>query len=280
LLVVMGEVLGRIVIEQDSEPVLPVLWDVLRDGVFVIAVVLLGEAVHSRGVRTAEARERLLRAEAEREREAERRVTEERLRIARELHDVLAHTLAVMMVQTGLAVDLVDEQPAEAKTTLRTVRAAGREAMSELRATVNLLRSGDGGAASRAPMPGLNQVDALLEAATSAGLRVDLQQTGEHRPLPPAVDLTAYRIVQECLTNVVRHAHASSATIAVRYGLSDLVIEVTDNGHGGNGIATSGHGLTGMAERAAAVGGSLESGPGPAGGFRVRACLPAAHVPA
>src|SRR6266516_133423 len=197
----------------------------------LVTLLLLGEAVRSRRAWLAEVRERLARAAAERKREAASRVEQERLRIARELHDVMAHTISVIAVQ----------------------------------------------AAPLAPTPGLSQLDSLLEAAHHAGLQVEAVVAGEPRPLPAAVDLTAYRIVQESLTNVARHAGASSAIVAVRYERNSVVIEVCDDGRGATAVAAAGqggHGLAGMAERAAAVGGRLETGPRSAGGFRVWSSLP------
>jgi signal transduction histidine kinase len=263
---------------REGTPAAEVFAGFLPQASLLVALLLLGEAVRSRRAWLAEVRERLARAEAEREREASHRVEQERLRIARELHDVMAHTIAVITVQAGVAADVLSDAPDEARRALGTIRAAGREAMAELRATVGVLRDGDGQAAPRAPAPGLGQLDGLLETASHAGLRVETVVAGEPRPLPPAVDLTAYRILQESLTNVARHAQATSATVAIRYEPDGIVIEVCDDGRGASGAPVpgeGGHGLEGMAERAAAVGGRLEAGPRPAGGFRVWSSLPA-----
>ena len=249
----------------------------LADAALLAAVLLLGEAVRTRRAWAEEVRRRLQRAEQDREREAARRVAEERLRIARELHDVLAHTVAGLNVQAGAAADAVDDAPEQAKTSLHAIRQHSRAAMAELKATVGLLR---GGASDtpRTPAPGLAQLDALLQTVTDAGVQVDVSVAGTARPLPGAIDLTAYRILQESLTNVVRHAHASAARVLIRYDPDEIVVEVDDNGHGpaaaGNGAG--GYGLVGMHERAAAVGGALEAGPRPGGGFRVHAELPTA----
>ncbi|HZD67719.1 MAG TPA: sensor histidine kinase [Actinomycetes bacterium] len=244
----------------------------------LVTLLLLGEAVRSRRAWMAEVRERLDRAAAEREREAQRRVEQERLRIARELHDVMAHTISVITVQAGMAAEVLADAPDAARQALGEIRAASREAMAELRATVGVLRDGDGQAAPRAPTPGLDQLDDLLEAVRRGGLRVETVVAGDPRPLPPAVDMTAYRILQESLTNVARHARATTATVAVRYEPGGVVLEVCDDGRGVEaepGAGRRGFGLAGMAERAAAVGGRLEAGPLPAGGFRVWSSLPA-----
>jgi signal transduction histidine kinase len=238
------------------------------------AAVFLGEAVHNRRAYAAEVRERLRRAETEREQEALRRVTEERLRIARELHDVVAHTIGVITVQAGVAEDLFEDRPEEARAALRTIRSASREATSELKATIGVLRGANGAGDPRAPAPGLEQVDHLIEAAAGGGLRVKLDVSGERRPLPAPVDLAAYRIIQESLTNVLRHAHASAADVALTYGPDAIEVTVADDGRGPQVSSANGHGLIGMKERATAVDGWLEAGPGPNGGFTVRAHLP------
>jgi signal transduction histidine kinase len=257
------------------------LADLLRDSLItdaalLAAVLLLGEAVRNRRAWAEEVRARLRRAEQDREREAERRVQQERLRIAREMHDVLAHTIAAINVQAGVAGDVIDEAPDKARASLRDIRRQSRDAIAELRATVGVLREGDT-AAPRAPVPGLAELDGLVEMAAGAGVRVEVVVAGVARPLPGRVDLTAYRIVQESLTNVVRHAHASAATVSVRYDPEAVLLEVQDDGSGDTNGATAdrgGHGLIGMRERAAALGGSLHAGVAPGGGFLVQATLP------
>jgi signal transduction histidine kinase len=224
----------------------------LTDAALFAAVLFLGQAVRNR------------RAWAEEV--AERRVQDERLRLARELHDVMAHTVAAMNVQAGVAADVVDDSPEQAKAALQAIRDQSRAAMNELKATVGVLRD--------APAPGLAELDALVRTTGDAGVETAVSVGGTVRPLPGAVDLTAYRIVQESLTNVVRHARATVATVTVRYDPDAIVVEVRDNGRGAvNG--TGGHGLVGMRERAAAIGGTLDAGPAPGGGFRVHAELPA-----
>jgi signal transduction histidine kinase len=279
--VVVGGTVARLD-EGDS------LADVLRtslitDAALLAAVLLLGEAVRNRRAWAEEVRRRLLRAEEDREREAERRIQQERVRIAREMHDVLAHTIAAINVQAGVAADVIDEAPEKARASLRDIRQQSRDAMAELRATVGVLREG-ATEAPRAPAPGLAELDGLVDTAARAGLRIDVSVAGAARPLPGAVDLAAYRIVQEALTNVVRHAHASAATVSVGYDDPNVVVvEVQDDGSGDtNGATTAhdGHGLIGMRERAVAVGGTLQAGAAPGRGFRVHATLPTREAPA
>ncbi len=270
---------------REHTPALEVLTSFLPQASLMVALSLLGDAVRSRRGWQAEVRERLGRVEADREREARRRVERERLRIARELHDVLAHTIAVVTVQAGVAADVLTESPEQARSALLAIRSASREAMAELKATVGVLRGGerDGGGAPRTPSPGLGQLGGLLEAAREGGLQVEAEVAGEPRPLPALVDLTAYRIVQESLTNVSRHAGAAAATVTIRYEPGAVVVEVDDDGRGPAATAADhppGYGLAGMAERSAVLGGTLEAGPRPGGGFRVTARLPAAGTTA
>jgi signal transduction histidine kinase len=262
------------------------LAEVLREGLItdaalLAAVLLLGEAVRNRRAWAEEVRARLRRAQQDRDREADRRVQEERLRIAREMHDVLAHTIAAINVQAGVAGDVIDDAPDKARASLQDIRRQSRDAIAELKATVGVLREG-GAAAPRAPAPGLAELDGLVETAAGAGLHVEVSVAGAARPLPGTVDLAAYRIVQESLTNVVRHAKASAATVSVRYDPDAVMVEVTDNGSGeanGAGGEHDGHGLIGMRERATAVGGTLRIGTAPGGGYLVRATLPTGEAP-
>jgi signal transduction histidine kinase len=245
-------------------------------------LLLLAEALRTRQALTVEVAERLRRAEAEREREAEQRLERERLRIARELHDVLAHTIAVIGVQAGVAAEALADAPEEARAALRTIREKSREATAEVRAALDVLRE-PGGDTPRAPAPGLKQLNELVHVAAAAELQVELSSTGDARPLPAAVDVTAYRIVQESLTNVIRHAGAREATVSIQYEPDAVALEIADDGRGStNGAlrAASGHGLAGMRERAAALGGHLDAGPAFTGsGFRVRAWLPTGRAP-
>jgi signal transduction histidine kinase len=239
--------------------------DLIGGLTWIVIALVLGEVVKLRLERRA------ARAAA-REDEIERRAQEERLRIARELHDVLAHSISLINVQAGVALHVMDERPEQARTSLTAIRDASRDALHEVRATLGALR-GDGEAAPRAPAPTLDDLEELAQRASAGGVRVTTEVTGERRPLPPGVDRAAYRIVQEAVTNVHRHAGAGTATVRVDYG-DWLTVQVDDDGRGGVPVADAGSGITGMRERAAAAGGSLEAGPRPEGGFRVRARLP------
>ncbi len=231
----------------------------------VVAALLLGLWVASR------------RAYARREssEQARRAVDAERLRIARELHDVVAHTMATINVQAGVAGHVIAEQPEQAAQALEAIKQASKEGLRELRGILNVLRQADEPDAN-SPAPGLHQLPALVETTTRAGLATTVILHGDPRPLPPTVDLAAYRIIQESLTNALRYAGPTAATVSLAYTTDQLEIEVLDNGRGLAGAAPQGsaHGILGMRERTAAVGGDLEAGPGPAGGFRVHASLP------
>src|SRR5215207_2951881 len=255
----------------------------LYAAVTVFAAMWWGEAVRARRAYVAELEDRAERAERTREEEARRRVDEERMRIARELHDVVSHTIGVISVQAGVAAHLLHRRPDKAADSLAAIRQASDEALGELHAMLGVLRDGDGdgGRAPLTPAPGLAELDALVAQAVGAGVEVTVSLEGEPRRLPPAVDLACYRVVQESLTNVVRHAGASRAEVTVTHHDGRVVVEVTDDGRAGPGAgsgngngAGSGQGILGMRERARALGGSLEAGPRPGGGFRVQATLP------
>jgi signal transduction histidine kinase len=201
-----------------------------------------------------------------------RRAGEERLRIARDLHDVLAHNISLINVQAGVALHLFDERPEQAQTALVNIKAASREALHELRSALDVLRYGDEHAA-RNPSPGLADLESLVAGVRAGGLDVRTEIAGTPIALPIPVDLAAFRIVQEALTNVTRHAGARHATVRISYGEA-LQIDVFDDGRGGPAVA--GNGIVGMRERAVALGGRLEAGPAPAGGFGVAALLPLA----
>jgi signal transduction histidine kinase len=220
-------------------------------------------------------RERMAEADRMHEEEARRRASEERLRIARELHDVLAHNISMINVQAGVALHLLDERPEQARPALTAIKQASKDALTELRSVLGVLRRVDEEDGSKDPAPTLARLDDLLARTKSAGLSVRLVVEGDVRPLPAPVDLAAFRIVQEALTNVVRHAGASTSTVLVRYADDAVTVQVDDDGRGSGGRSPgSGSGIVGMRERAESVGGSLEAGPRPDGGFRVRARLP------
>ncbi|WSV38375.1 sensor histidine kinase [Streptomyces sp. NBC_01077] len=237
-----------------------------------------GDAVRSRRAFVDAIRERAERAERTREEEAGRRVAEERLRIARDLHDVVAHHIALVNVQAGVAAHVMDKRPDQAKEALAHVREASRSALDELRATVGLLRQSGDPEAPTEPAPGLAVLDGLLDSFRHAGLPVALARTDGDRPLPATVDLAAYRIVQEALTNVQKHAgpDAAAEVSVVRVGRT-VEITVLDNGPSATAqepVPNGGHGLLGMRERVGALGGTLTAAPRYGGGFRVQAILP------
>jgi signal transduction histidine kinase len=238
-------------------------------------IILLGAHVRSRRELAAETRERLRQAEESREREAARRVAEERLRIAREVHDTVAHSMATIIVQAGSALHRLGERADPSRDALVAIRRTGKEALAEIRSTLGMLR--DGAGPGQGPGHDLDGMPALLDAVRAAGLTVDVVTEGARRELGPGAGHAAYRILQESLTNVLRHA-GSGATARVRlaYREDGLDIEVTDDGTGPGGGAGGGNGLTGMRERASAAGGTFAAGPAPGGGFRVTARLPAA----
>ncbi|MEV1146301.1 sensor histidine kinase, partial [Micromonospora sp. NPDC049799] len=244
--------------------------------------VAAGDAVRSRRAYVAVLEERALRAEQTREEEARRRVAEERLRIARELHDVVAHHIALINVQAGVAGHLLRGQPDAAEEALGHVRAASRTVLDELATVLGVLRRDEETEAPVEPAPSLNRLDALVEGFAT-GQPVRWTVAGQPRPLPTAVDVAAYRIIQESLTNAHKHAPGAAVAVRLRYDAAGLTIEVRDDGAGSPSPAPdgpgstpgAGMGLLGMRERAESVGGTFTAGPRPADGFLVRADLPA-----
>jgi signal transduction histidine kinase len=220
-------------------------------------------------------RDRAYEAVRKRAEDARNRATEERLRIARELHDALGHQLSLINVQAGVALHINEELPEQARSALGAITDASKEALTELRSVLDILRRGDE-QAPRSPVPSLSRLDGLVSQARAAGLDITTEVTGEPRPLPFGVDVAAFRIVQEALTNVSRHAGEARARLRISYAERDLTLQVEDDGPGVGPIAKAGvgRGIVGMRERAAAFGGELEAGPRPDGGFRVRARLP------
>jgi signal transduction histidine kinase len=250
---------------------------IIAESTWVLLSLVIGAAVRGR-------RERAKLAEQSRREDALRMVNEERLRIARELHDVVAHSIATISVQAGMATHVFDTQPEQARAALKEIRAASRDALQEIRATLGLLRSSTG-PDDRAPAPHLDQLGDLVERTESGGVRVALTTSGIPRPLPNRIDITAYRIVQEALTNVVRHAGPEAkVTVSIDYSADAIELGIVDSGPR-NGLsappssAGSQLGLIGMRERVASVGGELVTGPRPTGGFEVRARLPIGDTP-
>ncbi|MEU1668947.1 sensor histidine kinase [Streptomyces sparsogenes] len=225
---------------------------------WLVAVIALGRARHTRLAYVHEVEQRA--------------AGEERLRIARELHDVIGHHISLISVQSSAALHRIRKDPGQAETALAAIKKSSREALRELRTTLGLLRQVDEEAPT-APPPGLARIGELVESARSAGFEVRAHTTGEPVPLPTEVELAAYRIVQEALTNVARHSRATAVTVHLGHAPREVRIEVADNGRGPD-RTTPGSGISGMRERARALGGELTAGPGPDGGFAVRARLP------
>jgi signal transduction histidine kinase len=273
---VMGEVLREVVFADggtfDDLPFNRGF--LLASNVVSIALpIALGIAV--RGLRE---RERVLAQQAaelrrEREENARRAVLDERVRIARELHDVVAHHVSVMGVQAGAARRVMRQQPDKAEEALASIESSSRQAVLELQRLLGILRR-DGQDDALDPQPDLGRLPELVARAGGDDLAVELRVDGEPRPLPGTVELSAYRVIQEALTNTRKHARATRSTVRVAYGTSALEVEVVDDGRGGAAPAAGGHGLIGMRERVRLHGGHLRAGPRPGGGFAVQATFP------
>jgi signal transduction histidine kinase len=234
---------------------------------------LAGFALRERAEEAEQAEARAAQAEREREGAARIAVAEERARIARELHDIVAHAVSVMVLQVGAVRHNLPDELAADKDALGDVERAGRSALGEMRRLLGAMRDEDGDVAL-APQPGLDGLDALAESVGRAGLPVELHVEGEAFPLPRAVELSAYRIVQEGLTNSLKHARAGRARVTLRYGAEQLEVEVADDGRGPAKSDGHGHGLVGVRERVKIYGGEMSAGPGPDGGFVLNARLP------
>jgi signal transduction histidine kinase len=260
----------------DTTPPLPGRFTAL---LMLIPVAAVGNAVYLWRRRAGDSAEQLRRAEAEHLAATQRAVAAERARIASELHDVVTHNVSVMVVQAGAARQVLADSPDDAREALLAVEASGRTAMSELRHLLGLLAP-QGDQLLR-PQPGLGQLPSLMSRVRAAGLGVELTVAGEERPLPPGLDLAAYRVIQEALTNVIRHAGRSRAEVRLGYRDHDLLIDIADTGSpavngGAAGLAGpgTGHGLIGLRERVGLYGGELDAGPRLGGGWRVRAVIP------
>ncbi|MEU5672710.1 sensor histidine kinase [Micromonospora sp. NPDC047753] len=246
---------------------------VLPASAWVVVPFAVGVVVRVSREATARTRAEEARSRVE---QARRQADEERLRIAQEVHDVVGHGLAAISMQAEIALHLLPKRPEQAEVALTAISRTSREALDELRVTLGAVRRG----AEREPVPGLARLPALRDRLAGAGLAVEVRVVGEPREVPAAVDLAAYRVVQEALTNVLRHAGVASAEVTVDYRVDEVTVEVTDRGAGADRAGTApadgegGHGLAGMRERVAALGGRLTTGPRSGGGFRVYAGLP------
>ncbi|MFP3962693.1 sensor histidine kinase [Actinomadura fulvescens] len=232
----------------------------------------VGAAVQNKRAYLTEVERRARVAEETKEQEARRRVAEERLRIARDLHDVLAHHIAVINVQAGVAAHVLEDDVGQAHEALGHVRRAGQDALNELRVTVGVLRRPDGEPPE--PAPGLDRLPQLIASFEKCGLKTRMRADGDPAPVPVPVELAAYRIVQEALTNVTKHSGADQATVRLEHRPGELAVEISDRGRGNGKVNGSGHGLVGMRERALALGGTFAAAPRPDGGFQVLAVLP------
>jgi signal transduction histidine kinase len=239
----------------------------------VLGPVAVGRFVRHQREQSARLRELTLHLERERERSAGLAVAEERARIARELHDVVAHGISVVAIQADAAEAALDSDPELARGPIGEIKRTARESLGEMRGLLGVLREADEGA-ERSPLPGLEQLPDLLERSRAGGLDVELRVEGDAQPLPQGVDLAAYRILQESLTNVRKHAGAAPTVVDLDWREDALELRVRDHGIAANGDGQAGHGLIGMRERARAHGGSFSSGPAVDGGYEVRAILP------
>jgi len=247
--------------------------EIILAGAFYAAAYFFGSAMRNRRLYLDEVEERAAVVEREHEEASKRAIADERLRIAQELHDVVAHSMGVIAVQAGVGSHVIDTDPAEAKKSLDAISTTSRTTLGEIRRLLGVLRADDDGGYE--PAPGLADLDRLITDIRGAGLTVDVHIDGERHDLPPGVDLTAYRIVQEAITNVLKHAGPAEVIVTVGYEPDMVRLEVVDDGRGVNGRSSGGgHGLVGMRERVAVYGGTLETGPRAGGGFRVAACLP------
>ena len=235
---------------------------------------LAGFALRERAEQAEAAEVRAAQAEREREAAARIAVAEERARIARELHDIVAHSVSVMVLQVGAIRHNLPEAVADDKDALQGVERTGRAALAEMRRLLGAMRDEGGQDAELAPQPGLDRLESLLDEVGRAGLHVRLHREGHPSPLPRAIDLSAYRIIQEGLTNALKHAQASHADVTLRYGPDELQLEIRDDGRGVSDNDGLGHGLVGVRERVKIYGGEMSSGPANGGGFVLRTRLP------
>jgi signal transduction histidine kinase len=247
--------------------------DIIPSWILYVVLWLTGRTIHQRRLQAVELEGRAAQLEIEREEKARAAVAEERSRISRELHDVVAHSVSVMVVQAQAAQRLLEGEQQGPRQALVSIETTGRQALTEMRRLLGILRRTDAELAL-APQPSLGHLDALIEQVREAGLPVELRIEGEAEPLPPGVDLSAYRIVQEALTNTLKHAGPSHAQVVIHYRADELELEITDDGTGNGKGGGAGQGLIGMRERVTLYGGVFESGRRESGGYLVRARLP------
>ncbi|MFI9008065.1 sensor histidine kinase [Actinosynnema sp. NPDC053489] len=259
---------------RDSE--LPVVPDEYVPLLVLVPLIVAANGLRTWKIRTDRGRAQVTALEREQAEALRRAVEHERARIARELHDVVTHHVSVMTIQAGAARKVMASAPEQAREALLAVEAGGRAAMTELRHVMGLLTVDGTTAADLAPQPGLDQVEALVARVRETGVRVGSTVTGEPRPLPPGVELAAYRVVQEALTNAVKHASGGSVSVTVDHGDDRLRVDVVDTGGtpGPGAAGGNGHGLIGLRERLAVYGGTLEARPRPGGGYQVTASIP------
>ncbi len=267
--------LAFIVLDQALDPAYDTITDPFGAAPFVVLLILLpwvvGLYVRTRRLYVAELRARADRADAEREEQVRAAVADEQRRIARELHDAVAHAMSVMVVQAEAAEEMLSLEPERARMPIQRIQGVGREGLAEMRRLLGVLRRDESPAT--APQPGLDRLGALAREMDAAGLPVEVVVDGDARQVPVGIDISAYRIVQEALTNALRHARASRVVVHVDYG-NEIELDVEDDGVGRLLPIRDGHGIVGMRERVALYGGTLDVGPGSRGGFRVHATVP------
>jgi signal transduction histidine kinase len=271
LFVLLWTILGTIVLESVAAV------SIATTTIATVTPLLVGREMRTRREHAEELRQKVAVAERERQESARRAVEEERARIARELHDVVAHQMTVMTIQAEGARRIAEDTDPRIKEALDTIKATGHSALSEMRRVVGLLRETDDDSADLAPLPRLTDLSRLVDQVQAAGVPVQLSVQGEARPLADGVELSAYRIVQESLTNTARHGGpGATASVAVNYGDDTLDVTVIDDGRGAAATPSNGggHGLVGMRERVAVLGGSFDAGAKPGGGYRVHASIP------
>ncbi len=278
---VLGMTAPALAVHDLRDPSIHGAGDVIFAPAYAVVGFVLGRALHGRGLRARVLADHARRLERERDQQARVAVAEERARIARELHDVIAHSVSVMVIQALAGQSVLDDDPPSARQALAKIESTGQHAMAEMRRLVGMLR--EHGDHERQPQPGLAQLPELIEEVTRAGLSATMKVEGPRLALPPGIDLAGYRIVQESLTNALKHAGPARAKVTVRYRRGILELEVLDEGraiaNGSQAREAGAHGLIGMRERVELYGGSLHAGPRPQGGFVVCARLPVDAYP-